>query len=108
MPDVVDPSSGSSVNLVGLQAHNPSKPKSGWYLVRDASAHYTLREVPDLTGQASRGLVAVRAIHVSPFPEDHGEALYMGGFDADFQPAHDSAWLYRVGVRTALGLRGSP
>ncbi len=102
MPRAMDPVSMRGINLIGLQAHNPSKPTSAWYLVRRETGDYTLHEVPALTPQSPYGLVAVRTIHVSPFPEDRGEVLYMGGCDADFRPSHNTAWLYRVGLRTAL------
>jgi hypothetical protein len=48
----------------------------------------------------------VRAIIVSPFAEDGGQALYLGGYDADLYPAHNTAWLYRVGLNTALSRTG--
>jgi hypothetical protein len=102
MPQVTDPRTGNPVNLMGLQAHNPNRATSAWYLVRDASGKYTLHEVPALTSVSPAGLVAVRTIHLSPFAEDMGRVLYMGGYDADYKPAHNSAWLYRVGMQTAL------
>jgi hypothetical protein len=101
MPDVTD-FEGGHVNLIGLQAHNPRRPMSAWYLVRSASGDYSLHEVPALTNVSPYGLVAVRAMHVSPFPEDAGQALYLGGCDADYRPSHNTAWLYRVGLKTAL------
>jgi hypothetical protein len=47
-------------------------------------------------------LWAIRTLIVSPFPDDKGEVLYLGGYDAGFEPAHNTAWLYRVGIDTAL------
>jgi hypothetical protein len=102
MPEVTDPETGGRVNLIGLQAHNPNRPTSAWYLVRGASGNYSVHEVPALTSISPYGLVAVRAMLVSPFPEDRGQALYIGGCDADFRPSHNTAWLYRVGLKTAL------
>jgi hypothetical protein len=102
MPLVADPRSGSLVNLIGLQAHNPKRETSAWYLVRSKTGDYSLHEVPPLTTGSPRGLIAVRTMHVSPFPADNGQVLYLGGYDADFKPSHNSAWLYRVGLQTAL------
>jgi hypothetical protein len=102
MPVVTDPRTGNPVNLIGLQAHDPSHATSAWYLVRDASGQYTLHEVRDLTSLSAAGLVAVRTIHLSPFPQDMDHVLYMGGYDADYKLTHNSAWLYRVGINTAL------
>jgi hypothetical protein len=105
MPLTADPDSGRYIRLIGLQAHNPNadKVRSAWFLVRQASDQsYSLKEVPPLSGLSVRGLVAVRTIIVSPFPEDRGNVIYLGGFDADFIDSHNSAWLYRVGIRTAM------
>ncbi|MEM7678754.1 MAG: hypothetical protein AAF449_22460, partial [Myxococcota bacterium] len=50
-----------------------------------------------------RSLRAVRTIAVSPFPEDEGRVLYIGGYDAfDGSEAperlkHNTAWIYRGG-----------
>jgi hypothetical protein len=43
-----------------------------------------------------------RSITVSPFPEDDGKVLYLGGFDTNVQPCHNSAWIQRVGFTTAM------
>ena len=32
-----------------------------------------------------------------------GTAVYVGGFDCNFFPARDTAWVYRASVRTVLG-----
>jgi hypothetical protein len=104
---VTNPRSGVTEYLIGLQAHSPRKGegRSAWYLVRDSKARYTLRQVRPLTKSDPRApskLVAVRAITLSPFPSDSDSILYFGGYDANHRPAHDSAWLYRVGLDTAL------
>ncbi|MEO1334164.1 MAG: hypothetical protein AAFV29_00915, partial [Myxococcota bacterium] len=48
-----------------------------------------------------RSLRAVRTIAVSPFPEDEGRVIYVGGYDV-FDRAtspdrlqHNTAWIYR-------------
>jgi len=127
MPSVENPEDHQLVNVMGLQTHCPvpGKEHSAWYLVRDREASYSLHEIRPLpllpepgrssprylsriedgTHAATAGtpnLVGMRAIVVSPFPDDAGQALYLGGYDADFRPAHDTAWLYRVGLGTAL------
>jgi len=105
---VTNPRSRATEYLIGLQAHSPRKGegRSAWYLVRDSKARYTLRQVRPLTKSDPRAppskLVAVRAITLSPFPSDSDSILYFGGYDANHRPAHDSAWLYRVGLDTAL------
>jgi hypothetical protein len=42
------------------------------------------------------------AIAVSPFLEDHGRVVYLGGYDGHFKPDHNIAWLDRVGIDAAL------
>jgi len=126
MPIVRDPDSNQSVHIIGLQAFCPlpGKEHSAWYLIRDANARYSLHEIRPVplipesgqpshhylsmvtngrpTTERSPNLGAVRTIIVSPFASDTGHALYFGGYDTDGRPAHNTAWLYRVGLRTAL------
>jgi hypothetical protein len=77
---------------------------STWYLTRDSKAHYSLFEVKPL-GQ--KPLAAVRTIIESPFPEEIGKILYLGGYDNYNQQSHNTAWIYRVGIHTALSKKES-
>ena len=46
-------------------------------------------------------LVAVRTLTLSPFPTDPVGTVYAGGFDANRNPVHNTAWLYKgVPART--------
>ncbi len=103
---------GLSTCLRGDPCRAPGKERSAWYLRRDARASYSLAEVKPL-GQPTAGttlpLFAIRTISESPFPEEAGAILYLGGTDTDLVryggPSfsfHNTAWLYRVGLRTAL------
>ena len=47
-------------------------------------------------------LVATRAFAVSPFAEHGGKYIYFGGFDANFFPASDTAWIFGAPVETVL------
>jgi hypothetical protein len=73
----------------------------GWYLVRYSVGRYDLRQITasPMTGQA---LVATRSIAASPFPNDGG-LLYLAGYDANKAPAHNTAWIFRASLATALG-----
>jgi hypothetical protein len=65
---------------------------------------YKLHEVKPLTfpyPRSDSSLYSVRTIAVSPFPEDHGQVIYLGGYDGHFTPDHNTAWIYREGVNTA-------
>jgi hypothetical protein len=100
----------SGVRLFGLLAHSPkaNEGTSAWFLSRTIGdpPHYELHEVSPLkwpNRRSDAALWSVRAMAVSPFPEDQGQVLYLGGYDGHFQPDHNTAWLYRVGIDTALG-----
>lgn len=72
-----------------------------WYLIRYPRGNYELRQITasPMSGQA---LVAIRSIATSPFPNDGG-ALYFAGYDANKAPAHDTGWIFRASLSTALG-----
>lgn len=69
----------------------------GWYLVRRPEARYDLHRVAADLGHP---LVAVRTIAQSPFAND--AAVYLGGYDANKAPAHDTAWIARASLGAAL------
>jgi hypothetical protein len=73
----------------------------GWYLVRYPDARYDLRQITasSIVGQA---LVATRSIASSPFP-NNGGTLYFAGYDANKAPAHNTGWIFRASLATALG-----
>jgi hypothetical protein len=72
----------------------------GWYLVRRASGHYDLRQVP---APPDSGLVSVRTILASPFARQKGW-VYFGGYDANKVPAHNTAWI--IGGPEAAAING--
>jgi hypothetical protein len=92
---------GLGVWLMGLYAIStaPEKANSAWFLVRNKAATYELKEIPSLSG---RPLVSSRMFVTSPFPEDEGKALYISGFDTARKVDHNTAWIYRVGMRTVF------
>jgi hypothetical protein len=104
---MTDPLRGKPAVLIGLQARNPhpGSETSAWYLVRHSDARYEIHEIPAIAEpkRSNPGLVAVRAIAVSPFPADAGRVIYFGGYDCDRKPAHDTAWLYQVDITDILG-----
>src|SRR4029077_14797260 len=69
-----------------------------WYLVRSSDGCYDLRQV---TAPFPQAPVAVRSIRPSSFPGD--DAVYFAGFDTNKAPAHNTAWIARATVVTALG-----
>jgi hypothetical protein len=108
---------GGDVLLIGLMAFIPKKTpvpaghevvdvgygqvESGaWYLVRSPEALYSVHRV---TAAFGHPLVATRSILASPFPGDGG-AIYFAGYDANKSPAHNTAWVARAELSTALDL----
>ncbi|MBT3222581.1 MAG: hypothetical protein HN348_26195 [Proteobacteria bacterium] len=92
---------GREVMLMGLEASTPGDPNAwdtwapgAWFLVRYPDETYELREIVD-ESLDPRPLVSTRTFIVSPFEEDEGRVIYAGGFDANQQDCHDTAWLYR-------------
>jgi len=90
--------------LIGLETITPRFPQTfgkqhfdpnAYYLIRDCSGRYALREIQDVQIDPKPELVAVRALTVSPFPSDPAGTVYAGGFDANANPVHNTAWLYK-------------
>ena len=73
----------------------------GWYLVRYPDGHYDLRQIA-ASPETAQALVATRSIASSPFPNDGG-SIYFAGYDANKAPAHNTAWIFRASLATALG-----
>jgi len=94
--------SGETVLLMGMEASTPFDPEAwkgwapgAWYFVRHPDATYVLREIVDESIQPKPKLVSTRAMLPSPFPGERGRVIYAGGFDANHESCHDTAWLYR-------------
>ena len=114
---VPDPATNGIKNLIGMSewvsgvsAHTTqSKGKDGGfyagalYAVRDAAAHYSMGEVNGPIKSSNPDLVATRAYALSPFPEDGGRVIYFGGYDCNFTPSPDTAWIFRTSLANALG-----
>jgi len=112
-----DPATGRTVHIMGVQGqverggkdgdHRPDT-YGGWYaggsyLIRETDRSYRLKEVNGRWKPGKPKLVAPRAFAVSPFPEDSGQQVYFGGFDCNFVPACDTAWIFRASIETVLG-----
>lgn len=112
-----DPATGRTVHIIGVQGRieRGGRDKTyrgdtffGWYaggtyVIRQPDRSYRLNEVNGRWAPGKPKLVAPRAFAVSPFPADAGGVVYVAGFDANFFPALDTAWIFRASVRTVLG-----
>jgi len=93
-PSSPRPPGHTVLNVVrGLEA-------GAWYLIRDKAGQYCLRQIDVELPHIGRSLVAVRAIAAAPFPGD--QAAYFAGYDANYAPTHDSAWIARATTAIAL------
>jgi hypothetical protein len=119
---VRDPATNGLAYLIGLEAFVAENPgvnervstapnqrrKTGGfyagalYAIRNAKGEYRIGEVDGPAMPSRPPLVSVRAYAISPFSEDGGSALYVAGYDADWFPTSDSAWIYRVSLATLL------
>ena len=108
------PVPGGEALLIGLEAFIPAaSPRptghtvldvnhglegGAWFLLRQPDGRYELREVRPDGALADRALVAVRVAQASPFRNEAG-VMYLGGYDANDVPAHDTAWLVQSRVK---------
>lgn len=109
------PGAGGAHVLIGIEAFLPPGAPvpeghnrvgglegGGWYLVRRPDRRYDLRLIAHRHPATGYPLIAVRAIAVSPFP-DEPDMLYFAGYDANKQAAHNTAWIMRAPRAVALG-----
>jgi hypothetical protein len=66
-----------------------------WFLIRRVGGLYELHQVAANFPNIGQNLVAARTITVSPFPGE-SDTLYVGGYDANDTPAHDTGWIARA------------
>ncbi|NIP24722.1 MAG: hypothetical protein GWN55_04845 [Phycisphaerae bacterium] len=116
MMPLKDPATGRTVHIMGVQAriergdrNKKYRPDTffGWYaggsyLIRQSHQSYRLREVNGSWAPDKPKLVAPRTFAISPFQDDHGRYVYFAGFDANFFPALDTAWIFRAPIETVL------
>jgi hypothetical protein len=108
MTPVHDPDTGDLVHLIGLDIMNGGSAKFNLhytgYLIRDGRGEFSFHQVKALP-EGIQNLDGIRTMTISPFPEDQGQVLFFGGHDAHNIPVPSgapTAWIYRIGLRTAL------
>ncbi|MHC4654347.1 MAG: hypothetical protein ACYS91_04920 [Planctomycetota bacterium] len=116
MMPLKDPATGRTVHIMGVQGriergqrNKEYRPDTffGWYaggsyLIRQSHQSYRLKEVNGRWAPGKPKLVAPRTFVISPFPDDAGRHIYFAGFDANFFPALDTAWIFRAAIETVL------
>ncbi len=117
MMPLKDPATGRTVHIMGVQGRIERGQRSkeyrddtffGWYaggsyLIRGSAESYRLKEVNGRWAAGKPKLVAPRTFVMSPFAEDAGKHVYFAGFDANFFPALDTAWVFGASIETVLG-----
>ncbi len=90
--------------LIGLESITPQAAEwfgdrhynpHAYYLLRDCRGNYALRVIRDKQIEPEPQLVSVRTLSVTPFPSDPPGTVYAGGFDANHNAVHNTAWLYK-------------
>jgi hypothetical protein len=114
---VVDPTTRETVHIIGLEAwigghrfpipKNQSKPAGGFYsgamyAIRDHHGNYRLNEVNGPAGASKLDLVAPRAYTISPFKNHDKKVIYFGGYDCNYFPSKDTAWVFSTSIKNAL------
>ena len=81
----------------------------GIFFIRYNESSYAINEIGGrrLSPTAvSPALSAVRTYTLSPFQvatgDGHDQALYFGGYDCSSVPSHNTAWVFRGELETAL------
>ena len=85
-------------------------------LVRDAAGQYSHLRVRDAAHPPAEGvkdgLRGCRTICVSPFPEDAGRVIYLGGFDGagltENARYRDTAWIYKATLPSPVKQNSKP
>ena len=99
---VEDRASESRALLISLQAHPAVKVSDAWYFVRREPGQYELRRVDAPNLKQGQSLCSTRTFAVSPFAADAANVVFMGGYDADNRPSHNTAWVARATVGAVL------
>ena len=116
MMPLKDPATRRTVHIMGVQGRIERGGRNkkyrgdtffGWYaggsyLIRQSDRSYRLKEVNGRWASGKPKLVAPRTFATSPFPGDAGGQVYFAGFDANFFPALDTAWVFRASIETVL------
>ena len=98
-----DPRTGEKMHLATtyiVHPKNPEAPHNGaWLLIRRLDGSYEHAEIYPKGGPAAlpsgRSLNGARTIIESPFPEERGKVWYFGGYGAEREFMHDTAWIYK-------------
>lgn len=101
-----EPVTGDSVLAISVQHHPALLRDDAFYLIRKqvgANITYTLRRIDNTFFAPFTVLNSTRAIVNSPFANDNN-AIYLGGYDADNNVSHNTAYVLRCEKNTFFGI----
>lgn len=102
---VKDPITQDSTLFITIQ-HHPAKARDDafYYIrrVKNGAITYDLKRIDNTKLNPLLILNSTRACIISPFTNDN-QYLYFGGYDADDNPNHNSAYALRADINTAFG-----
>ena len=103
---VKDPINGDSCLIITIQHHPAKSRDDAFYYIRrqkGTNISYQLMRIDNSLINPSIVLNSTRACQLSPFKSDSNKYLYFGGYDADDNPTHNTAYVLRVPLMTAFG-----
>ena len=65
------------------------------FLIRHCNGSYGFRTIVDPSITPPPPLISTRVIAPSQFTGDPAGTIYAGGYDAHFDPAHNTDWIYK-------------
>lgn len=95
---VTQPVTGDSILTITIQHHPANIRDDAYYLLRrqvGSVVTYALRRIENMIFAPLTILNSTRAIVSSPFPND-GNFVYIGGYDADDNISHNTAYVLRA------------
>ncbi|MBC8099144.1 MAG: hypothetical protein H7Y11_06855, partial [Armatimonadetes bacterium] len=103
---IPDPTTGEAALFISVQHHPAQARDDAVYYIRRMAANgepaYTLVTIDNTQLDPPIVLNSTRAISLSPFAEDNGRVVYIGGYDADNVPSHNTAYALRASIEAAF------
>jgi hypothetical protein len=119
-----DPKSNELIHVIGLEALIPASPEGrrfehlmaynmrndnggfyagAMYALRDSRGRWRVGEVNGKYRLGQPELVSIYTIAPSPFGEPDRQMIYLGGYDSNYFPSSDTAWVYSTDLANLLG-----
>lgn len=106
---ITEPSTGDSVLTITIQHHPANIRDDAFYLIRKqvgSTITYSLKRIDNNIFAPLTVLNSTRAIAGSPFAND-GNFVYVGGYDADNNISHNTAYVLRASKTAFFNPEGS-